>query len=440
MSGAARRIEIRATQRLKALMREYFLDLDAAARDPRRRVAWCTSVGPCEILAAFDFATYFPENHGALLGAKKMSHELIPYAVSAGYCAESCSYMNSDIGAAIRGTSPLQEAYGISGPPRPDLLVYSTNQCREVQDWWSFFGRRHDAPVLGVCPPTHLGEITPAHVEFVRGQLAALIGRIERHFGLKLDWDRLEQTVALSSRASTLWRRVLETARARPAALTFWDGLIHMAPVILMRGSQTAVDYYEALLTEMQQRVCDGAGALSHERFRLYWEGMPVWPRLRDLSEKFFNLGAAVAASTYCNSWAFEEYAGGDPLEWMARTSITIFINRDEPTKQAFLLEMMQRFALDGIIFHNARTCPNNTNSRFGMAQRLRERHGLAVLVIDGDLSDQRFFSTAQTMTNLEAFVEQLESRRLQSARSTARAEARDSQVCGLAAPQEVAP
>lgn len=412
MSGTAKRIEIQAAQRLKSLMRDYFLDLDAAARDPSRRVAWCTSVGPCEILIAFGFATYFPENHGALLGAKKISHQLIPYAVSAGYCAESCSYMNSDIGAAIRGVSPLQDAYGLSGPPTPDLLVYSTNQCREVQDWFNYFGRRHSAPVIGVCPPTHLGHVTPAHVAFVRGELAALIERIESHFGLKLDQGKFEEAVSLSSQASTLWRRVLETAAARPAALSFWDGLIHMAPVILMRGSPAAVEYYRELLAEMHERVAQGVGAVPHERFRVYWEGMPVWPRVRDLSEKFFDLGVSVAASTYCNSWAFDEYDGGDPLEWMARTSISIFINRDEATKQAFLLEMMRRYELDGIIFHNARTCPNNTNSRFGMAQRLRDRCGLAVLVIDGDLSDQRFFSTAQTMTNLEAFVEQLEARR----------------------------
>lgn len=412
MSGTVKRIEIHAAQRLKSLMRDYFLDLDEAARDPSRSVAWCTSVGPCEILIAFGFATYFPENHGALLGAKKISHQLIPYAVSAGYCAESCSYMNSDIGAAIRGVSPLQDAYGLSGPPKPNLLAYSTNQCREVQDWFSFFGRRHDAPVFGVCPPTHLGDVTPAHVAFVRGELAAMIERIESHFGLTLNHGRLEETVALSSQASTLWRRVLETAAARPAALSFWDGLIHMAPVILLRGSPAAVAYYRELLAEMRERVASRVGAVPNERFRVYWEGMPVWPRVRDLSEKFFDLGVSVAASTYCNSWAFDEYDGGDPLEWMARTSISIFINRDEATKQAFLLEMMRRYALDGIIFHNARTCPNNTNSRFGMAQRLRDRHGLAVLVIDGDLSDQRFFSTAQTMTNLEAFVEQLEARR----------------------------
>ncbi|MBI5864041.1 MAG: 2-hydroxyacyl-CoA dehydratase [Planctomycetes bacterium] len=393
-------------------MRDYFLDLDAAARDPQRRVAWCTSVGPCEILAAFGFATYFPENHGALLGAKKVSHQYIPLAVSAGYCAESCSYMNSDIGAAIGGYSPLQEAYGIAGPPKPDLLAYNTNQCREVQDWFEFFGRRHNAPVFGICPPRQLGEVTPAHVAFVRGELERLIHQIEGRFGLSLDRRRLEEVVALSSRASTLWREALETARARPAPIVFWDGLIQMAPVILMRGSRLAVEYYETLLAEMKQRVHDGIGAVPGEQYRIYWEGMPVWPRVRDLSEKCLELRAAVVASTYCNSWAFEEYAGGDPLEWMARTSTEIFINRAESFKEPFLLDMFERFAIDGAVFHNARTCPNNTNSRFGLAQRLREQHNAAVLVIDGDLSDQRFFSTAQTMTNLEAFIEQLETRR----------------------------
>ena len=411
MPATSKRVEIRATQQLKELMRRYFVDLDAAAKDPARRVAWCTSVGPCEILTAFGFEVYFPENHGALLGVKRMSHELIPRSVGAGYSAESCSYMNSDIGAALAGKSPLRGIYGVDGPPTPDLLVYSTNQCREVQDWWQFFGRRHDAPVMGICPPGYLPHVTPAHVAFVRGQLQGLIDRIESRFDLKLDMDRLRDVVAGSSRASALWRAVLETARNRPAPLTFWDGLIHMAPVILMRGSEAAVDYYQTLLAEMKDRVTDGVGAVPDERWRVYWEGMPIWPKVRDLSEKFFDLRTVVAASTYCNSWAFDEYDGGDPLDWMAKTSTEIFINRAETFKEKFLLDMFERFAIDGAVFHNARTCPNNTNSRFGMAQRLRDEHDMPIMVIDGDLTDVRFFSTAQTMTNIEAFIEQLEGR-----------------------------
>lgn len=412
MPTATKRIEIHAQRKLRTLLRDHFFALDAAASDPERKVAWCTSVGPCEILTAFGFDVYFPENHGAMLGARKVSHEYIPRAVAEGYCAESCSYMNSDIGASLRGYSPLQEAFGIEGPPKPDLLVYSTNQCREVQDWLGYFGRRHNAPVFGVRPPGHLGLVTDDQVAYVRGELEALIKSIESQFGLTLDEARLHDEVTRSSRTSALWHDVLETARAKPSPLTFFDGLIHMAPVILMRGSQVAIDYYEELLAEIKARVAGGVGAVPGERHRLYWEGMPVWPKVRDLSEKLFDLRAVVAASTYCNSWAFEPFDGGDPLTWMARTSIEIFINRDEQAKEAFLIDMFDRFEIDGAIFHNARTCPNNTNSRFGMAQRLRDSLGIPIVVIDGDLSDVRFFSTAQTMTNLEAFIEQLEERR----------------------------
>ena len=411
MSRSVKRVVIQTQQGLRALLRDYFVDLDAAASDPTRRVAWCTSVGPCEILTAMGFDVFFPENHGAMLGARKVSHKHIPLAVAAGYCAESCSYMTSDIGASIAGYSPLQESYGIAGTPTPDLLVYSTNQCREVQDWFSFFGRKHEAAVLGVCPPTHLGRVGADDVAFVRKQILNMVSQIEDSFKLQMDWDRLREVVALSSRASTLWLEVLETARTRPAPFSFFDGLIHMAPVIVMRGSQVAVDYYETLLVEMKQRVADGVGAVPAEKWRLYWEGMPIWPKLREVSEKFFDLNAVIAASTYCNSWAFEPFDGGDPLEWMAKTSIEIFINRDENTKQAFLVDTFQKFGIEGAIFHNARTCPNNTNSRFGMAQRLRVELGMPILVLDGDLSDVRFFSTAQSMTNIEAFIEQLEGR-----------------------------
>jgi len=407
-----KRVEIESQKKLRSVLREHFLDLDAAAKDPGRRVAWCTSVGPCELLTALGFDVYFPENHGALIGARKVSHEFSPRAVGLGYGAESCSYMNCDIGSALANRSPLQDAYGIDGPPAPDLLVYSTNQCRETQDWFSYFGRRHEVPVLGVNPPGFLGQVTSEHVAFVREELACLGKQIEASFDCKLDMDRLKEVVALSSRTSALWREILDTAQTRPSPITFWDGLFHMAPVILLRGSQVSIDYYELLLAEMNQRVHNGVGAVTDEQWRLYWEGMPIWPKVHELSDKFFDMHAVIAASTYCNSWAFDPYEGGDPLKWMAETSIRIFINRDEAWKQAFLQDMFERYKIDGAIFHNARTCPNNTNSRFGMPQRLRDELNMPVLVIDGDLCDVRFFSTAQTMTNIEALIEQLEGRR----------------------------
>ena len=71
--------------------------------------------------------------------------------------------------------------------------------------------------------------------------------------------------------------------------------------------------------------------------------------------------------------------------------------------------DMLDFFKVDGIIYHDAKTCPNNSNCRYGMPQRLAEETGIPSLTINGDLNDLRLLSDEQTKTNVEAFIEQLE-------------------------------
>jgi benzoyl-CoA reductase/2-hydroxyglutaryl-CoA dehydratase subunit BcrC/BadD/HgdB len=181
-----------------------------------------------------------------------------------------------------------------------------------------------------------------------------------------------------------------------------------MGPAVVGRGTQEAVDFYRLLLAELDQRVNDHTGAVDGERFRIYWEGMPIWGRLRAHSEMFAGLGACVLASTYCNSWIFSAFDAADPFVSMARAYTELFIVRSDKAKEKYIEEMLDRFQIDGIVYHNARTCPNNSNSNYGMPQRLTTETGIPHLVIDGDLNDLRCLSDEQTNTNVEAFIEQL--------------------------------
>jgi benzoyl-CoA reductase/2-hydroxyglutaryl-CoA dehydratase subunit BcrC/BadD/HgdB len=185
-----------------------------------------------------------------------------------------------------------------------------------------------------------------------------------------------------------------------------------MGPAVVGRGTQEAVDYYKLLLDELEERVENGVGAVDGERFRIYWEGMPVWGRLRAHSELFASLDACVLASTYCNSWIFSDLDPDDPFASMARAYTKLFIVRSDQVKEKYIKEMLDLFNVDGIVYHNARTCPNNSNSNYGMPQRLSKETGVPSLVIDGDLNDLRCLSDEQTNTNVEAFIEQLEERR----------------------------
>src|SRR5512136_1433108 len=99
----ATRKTIRAGENMKQFMAEYYLELDRASRTGEKKIAWCTSVGPAEILRAMGFLVYFPETHSAMLGSGRTATDYIPYANSLGYSPEICSYLTADIGAYTQG-------------------------------------------------------------------------------------------------------------------------------------------------------------------------------------------------------------------------------------------------------------------------------------------------------------------------------------------------
>ncbi|NIM58048.1 MAG: 2-hydroxyacyl-CoA dehydratase [Candidatus Aminicenantes bacterium] len=404
--------KIQATGHMRKIMADYFYELDRASKEGSPKVAWCTSVGPAELLLSLGFVVHYPENHGAVLGSTRVANDYIPVANAIGYSPDICSYLTSDIGAFIKKETPLSRAYeGIEGVPKPDVLVYNTNQCRDVQDWFSWYSRELNVPALGISTYRNIGEITKEHLDSIVHQMKALIPPLEDISGNKFDIDKFREVVSTSKECTALWKKVLETNTAVPAPMSFFDATIHMGPAVVLRGSAQAVDYYKVLLKELEERVANNEGAVEGEKFRIYWEGMPIWGKLRALAELFITLKTAVIASTYCNSWIFEAFDPEDPFLTMAKAYTEIFIVRNENFKEKYIEDMVQKYQIHGILFHDAKTCPNNSNNRYGMPERLEKKLGIPTLTINGDLNDLRCYSEEQAQTNIEAFVEQLETK-----------------------------
>ena len=404
--------KLRSVGPMRKLMADYFKELDEAAQTEDQKVAWCTSVGPAELLRAFGFRVHFPENHGAVLGSSRLAADLIPAANAVGYSPDICSYLTSDVGSFLTQKTPLTKAFGMSGVPKPDVLVYNTNQCRDVKDWLSFYQRELGVPMTGIDTPRQIGDIRGEHLEGLIEQHKALIPQLETISGVKFDIDRLRETVASSYRCTQLWKQVLWTATHRPSPISFFDETIHMGPAVVLRGDPRAEAYYEVLLAELQARTASDVGAVEGERWRFYWDGMPVWGKLRDHAELFVQQRACVCASTYCNSWIFEPLGDDDPFRGMARAYTELFIVRSDGFKEAYIQRMVEDFHIDGIVYHDAKTCPNNSNNRYGMPDRISQKLGVPHVVFNGDLNDLRLYSEEQTRTQFEALVEQLDESR----------------------------
>jgi benzoyl-CoA reductase/2-hydroxyglutaryl-CoA dehydratase subunit BcrC/BadD/HgdB len=402
---------LRSAALLKSTMADYYRSLGPAAGDAAAPIAWCTSVGPAELLRALGFRVFFPENHGAMLGATRKANDFMPRAHALGYSPDICSYLTADIGAYLSHQTPLS-AFGLPGLPRADVLVFNTNQCRDVRDWFEFYGREWGVPVIGIRSPRSLEQVGEGDVDAVAWQIEALVAPLEQIAATKLDAARLEEAVRLSRECSDLWKTCLESAASRPAPLSFFDGTVHMGPAVVLRGTAEACAYYRALAAELDERSGSGVAAVPGEKFRLYWEGMPIWGRLRSLSTLLSEMSTCVVASTYCNSWIFDALDPADPVRSMARASLELFIVGSEAPKERYIAGMVEQYGVDGILFHDCRTCPNNSNTRYGMPRRLAEALSIPTLVLDGDVNDLRCFSEEQSRTSLEGFVEQLADRR----------------------------
>jgi 2-dehydropantoate 2-reductase len=401
------RVPLESAPRLKEIVHGYFQDLARADRDPARHVAWCSGLGPVEVVRAMGYTPYFPENHAALIGASRLTQKYIRMALADGFSPFAQSEMASDVGAMLAGESPLAAIHGLESIPRPEVLVYSTNLGTYVARWFEYYANRLGAPMVGLHPPPALDEVDKLDVDASVRQMLRLVERLEGLSGRSLEQDRLAEVVELSARASRLWSEVLDLACHVPSPLTYFDTLIHVAPMLLMRGTPEAVQYYEILLAELKQRIADKVAAVPGERLRLYWEGPPIWCALRPLASLFLDQGIAVVASTYAPTYVFDGFHRDDPIESMAAAYTAIYPNRSREYKVRWLSREIERHGVEAAVFHDARTSPEHSGVRNGIHIRVQRDTGVAAMVIEGDTHDPRLVSVDHIRSQLQEFLEQ---------------------------------
>jgi benzoyl-CoA reductase/2-hydroxyglutaryl-CoA dehydratase subunit BcrC/BadD/HgdB len=237
-------------------------------------------------------------------------------------------------------------------------------------------------------------------------QLLRLTSRLEKATGRRLDMDRLGEVVGYTAQAAALWAEILDLARSVPAPFTYFDTLIHLAPMILMRGTPDAVDYYRLLKSEIEERVAQGIGAVPGEAYRFYWDGPPIWCALRPLSRLFAGHSVAIVASTFSSVFALPGLDPNDPIESMARAYTGVFGNRSEDYKTAWLAKKFEQFGVDAAVYHDCRTTPEASHVRYGLAVRTERATGIPALVIEADSHDLRLFSADRLQALLSDFME----------------------------------
>jgi len=395
--------KIKSVKQMKDIMTAYYIDAKTA-EETGKKVAWITSGGPVEPLIAMDVIPVYPENHGAMIGASKMGVDLCEKAEEMGYSRDLCSYAMADIACATVNGGP------IGGLPKPDMLVCSTNICGTVLKWYEIQARYFQVPLFILDTPFCHTEFSEEARQYVRKQFDEYTQFLEAGCGKSFEYDRLQAVGKCSLEGQRLWQAVLDTCTHKPAPMSAFDAFFHLALIVTLRGKQVTVDYYEALLAEMNQRINDQISAVPNERIRLLWDNIPVWYRTRWLSDKFASFNACLVADTYTSAWcAATKYIDeANYLDSMAESYTRIYLNIGVDEMAKSVLQMIDKYDVDGFVMHSNRSCKPYSLGQYDIQTIVQKERGIPTVILEADMVDERKFSQSQIETRIDAFMEML--------------------------------
>lgn len=243
--------------------------------------------------------------------------------------------------------------------------------------------------------------------EYVQSQILDLIAFLEKISGKPLNNGELEKTIEISNQTISLWQGIIESARHIPLPISVFDQFISMAPIVAQRGSQAVLDFYQRLKSEIDSRVAKGIGTVTEERFRLYWDSLPLWHELKWLSELLTSFGACLVSTIYTLPWAQFHLDPKDPVSSWTDEYVHYF-DWHLDRRVDLILELKKKYCLNGFIYHNDRSCKMFSTAIPEIRRSVEEKTGIPGYILEGDHGDPRFYSRDQIEKGLTYYFELL--------------------------------
>ena len=408
--------------RQKTMIAEHYHRLAKSPETGEKNVYTFVPGNLTELLRSFDLLPVLPEINALQSAMRGKSREYIATAEKMGHSEDVCTYVKCDVG---------MKAAGNVGPtgehlPDPDLLLLSYTGCFTFLKWFEILRKEYDAPVAMLHVPYQGdGVITPSMTKYVVDQLKnKVIPMLEEISGKAYDEDRLKEMLARSAKAEDDMVAVLESAKHRPSPIeAYFGGVYYIGPMFTaFRGTQDAVEYYRALLSEVNERIAKGLGPvtpegeMTEERYRIVVEGPPNWTSFRTFWKMFSDEGAVSVASTYTKVGGVYDrgfrHDPDRPLETLAEYCMGCYTNLNLPDRVDMIARYVEDYQADGVLINSVKSCNSFSAGQLMILREVEERTGCPGGFIESDLVDPRYFSAANIKNRLESYFQMIEQKR----------------------------
>jgi benzoyl-CoA reductase/2-hydroxyglutaryl-CoA dehydratase subunit BcrC/BadD/HgdB len=402
--------KLMTSKALTGLIQGYYQDL-VVAKQEGRPIAWVCSPVPMEICYAMGITPVLPENYAAVLSSRKLAGELCEVGeTKGGYDREICSYTRCYTGSQLL----KKGAFGDEGPPLPDILVATRTGCATQVKWWENLSRQLDIPLFVVDASYRVDEpVGEHHVRYFAGELKGLISFLEDQTHRKMDPAALEEAVQNSLQSDQYWAGITRLRKAKPAPISPIEIFTNMFPLMVLSGTNKAVDFYGRLFAEVEELVKQKQGVLPDEKFRLMWDMFPLWYDL-SLVSYFEKFCATFVIDIYANAMSctlsFDpESFGADPFEFLTAKYLRnpSSINASKLKSESYK-KLIREYSVDGMVFHLNRSCRYTSMIQMSLLDNLQKDPGIPCMTFEGDMADPRTYNAEKVRAEVDAFMEVL--------------------------------
>lgn len=240
-------------------------------------------------------------------------------------------------------------------------------------------------------------------IDFFEEELHLFQESLEKHFGVSITDEGLENSIRLSNEARRLLRGLHEMRRRKAPALTGAE----MQRIAILSTAMSP-EACNPLLRSLRAEI-DARQGISEYRARLMVIGSPMDDtRFTEIVEDFG--GLIVTDATCYGSYAYWEPVelAGNPWRSVARYYLKRSgcprMPQTSEARLAFIQEMVKAFRVDGIVFERMLFCNLWGGETLPLEEGLQEM-GVPLLVLDRQYVPG---GIGQLRTRLQAFIEMI--------------------------------
>lgn len=370
--------------------------------------------------------TIFPENYAALCATKGVAIPYIEHALPEGFSNFLCGYAKTCIGYSrrMKETGAIPEGAPGGGMARPAMYLASSEICDARYKWFQGLTRYFDAPVFCV---DHFGpfsadldvkEFSKHYIKYHVQEMKDYVAAVGKHTGRKADEAKVSELVDTALATARLWHECHELRKAIPCPMPWEDMWTCITPGMYHIGTTEALEFYQKLKAELQERVDRKIGAIPNEKYRLMWGALAPWHTL-SICNYLEDLGAVGVVETWEYTPEPPPYIPEgvtDPYEklawWYLWWYTHHYVGANEESghfRNQIYLKWQKEYLADGAVLHWIITCRTVSVGEVQAKDVLLKFSKIPSLILEGDLIDPRFFNEAQFKVQADAFIDAMD-------------------------------